>query len=161
MRARPSLMNWSAEALLFFGLWRQDALDLLQVVKVVAGHHVQDALDSFLAAFGMHAVMLPLFRFQRFEHHEVGVAHRSKYLQALAGIALAVSSSGNPGFLVISLDRGSRRAEDRTNAPRGNNFRVAQMRKDLGHRPFVRRRLFAKLSGRLPGDQLLQIGRAS
>jgi hypothetical protein len=39
----------------------QDALDLLEVVEVVAGHHVQDALDGFFAALGVHAVMLPLF----------------------------------------------------------------------------------------------------
>jgi hypothetical protein len=43
----------------------QDALDLLEVVEVMAGHHMQDALDGLLAALGVHAVMLPLFRLQR------------------------------------------------------------------------------------------------
>ena len=45
-----------------FWFCREDALDLLEVVEVVAGHHVKDALDGFFAAFGVHAVMLPLFR---------------------------------------------------------------------------------------------------
>jgi hypothetical protein len=47
----------------------QDAFDLLEVIEVVTGHHVQDALDGFLAALGVHPVVLPLFRFQRFEDH--------------------------------------------------------------------------------------------
>jgi hypothetical protein len=45
----------------------QNALDLLQVIEVVAGEHANDVLDRFLAALGMHAVMLPLFGRERFE----------------------------------------------------------------------------------------------
>jgi hypothetical protein len=44
----------------------QDALDLLEVVEVMAGHHMQDALDGLRAALGVHAVVPPLFRLQRF-----------------------------------------------------------------------------------------------
>jgi hypothetical protein len=43
------------------GFRGEDGFDLFEVVDVVAGHHTQQALDTFFSAFRMHSVMLPLF----------------------------------------------------------------------------------------------------
>jgi hypothetical protein len=41
---------------------RENALDLLEVIEVVARKQAHDVFDGFLAALGMHAVVFPLFR---------------------------------------------------------------------------------------------------
>ncbi len=56
--------------------WRQDALDLVDVVDIVSGDHADDVLDGFLAALGMLAVVLPLIGRKRFEERKVCFAHR-------------------------------------------------------------------------------------
>ena len=70
----------------------------------MAGHHVEDALDGFFAALGVHAVVFPLFGLERFKDRQVGFADGAEYFQALAGVALAVAARGDPGVLVVGLD---------------------------------------------------------
>jgi len=48
-------------------LAKLDALDLADMVDIVAGYHADDVLDGFLAALGMLAVVLPLLGRKRFE----------------------------------------------------------------------------------------------
>src|ERR1700722_3931233 len=122
----------------------EDEFDLLQMIDVMARHHVQDALDGFLAAFGMQAVMFPLLGLQPLEHSEVGFAHGAKNFQALARVAFVVPAGRDPRILVVGLDRSSWRTENRADAPRGDNFGVAEMREDFRHRPFVGCRPLAK-----------------
>src|ERR1700722_9542878 len=99
-------------ALLFVRRRLEDAFDLLEVIDVVARHHVQDALDGFFAALGVHAVMFPLLGLQTLEHSEIGFAHRAKNFQALARTAFVVPSGGDPRILVVGLNRSSRRSEN-------------------------------------------------
>ena len=47
-------------ACLFFG--GEDALDLLDVIHIVAGEHSDDCFNGFFAALGVDAVVLPLVR---------------------------------------------------------------------------------------------------
>jgi hypothetical protein len=44
---------------------REKTFDLLKVVEVVAGQQAREVLDGFLAAFGVHAVLLPLLGRER------------------------------------------------------------------------------------------------
>ena len=44
------------------------------------GEHADDVLDGFLAALGVHSVVLPLLGGQGFEQREVGFAERAKLL---------------------------------------------------------------------------------
>ena len=43
-------------------LRRQNPVDLLHVIDVVAGKHPYNRFDALLAAFGMHPMLLPLVR---------------------------------------------------------------------------------------------------
>jgi hypothetical protein len=52
----------------------QDRFDLGNVIQVVTGVHDGDPLDTFLASFGVHAVMLPLAGFERSEQLEIRFA---------------------------------------------------------------------------------------
>ncbi len=72
--ARFEVKFWARASLRLIGLrlllrlWREDPLDLLEVVEVVPGHHVEDSFDGFFATLGVHAVMLPLLWLQRLQH---------------------------------------------------------------------------------------------
>ena len=46
-------------------------LDLFEVVDVVPGDHLHDALDGFFAALGMKAVMLPLLGREHFVQSQI------------------------------------------------------------------------------------------
>ena len=53
---RISVFDPNAELLLH----RQNPVDLLHVIDVVASKHPYDRFDGLLAAFGMHSMLLPL-----------------------------------------------------------------------------------------------------
>ena len=105
----------------------QDGFDLVEMVEVVAGHHVEEALDAFFAAFGVQAVMFPLFGLEGFEDGEVRFADGAKDFDALAGIAFVVAASGDPGVLIVGLDRRAGRSEDAAKAPGGDDLCVAEV----------------------------------
>jgi hypothetical protein len=84
-------------------LGRENALDLLEVIEVVAGHHLQDTLDGLRTAFGVHAVVLPLLRIEGLEQHEICFANGAKCLEALTRIAFRVTSSRDPRILIVGL----------------------------------------------------------
>jgi len=58
-RASESLRRCGARQMSFSR--REDALDLPNVIDVVAGEHPNDVLDRLFAAFGMNSMVLPLF----------------------------------------------------------------------------------------------------
>src|SRR5215471_3304992 len=111
----------------------EQALNLFEMIDVVAGDHGEEALDALLAAFGVHAVLLPLFWREGFEQGEVGFAEDAELFEGLAGVALCVMARSGPSVLVKRLDGRAGRAQYRTHAPAGHNFNVCQVRKNLIH----------------------------
>jgi hypothetical protein len=67
---------------------RENALNLFEVIDVVARQHLHDALDGFLAALGMHAVMLPLLGREHFVESQIRFTQDAKLLYGFAGFAL-------------------------------------------------------------------------
>src|ERR1700680_4030532 len=52
---------------LLTSLRRDDPLDLAQVIEIVSRHHPNDVLDGLNVPLGVHSVVLPLVRPQRFQ----------------------------------------------------------------------------------------------
>src|ERR1700693_6128905 len=94
----------------------EDAFDLAQVVDVVAGEHVRDVLDGFLAALGVHSILFPLLGGQGFEQREIGFPNYAKLFDGFAGIALCLMPAGHPGILIEGRDCSSRSAKNQAHA---------------------------------------------
>src|SRR5208283_3842028 len=135
--------------------WGQDALDLFDVVDIVSGHHADDVLDGFLAAFGMLTVELPLVGRERFQEREIGFAHDAVQFDGFAEVAFLVMSGNDPGILVIGLDGRSWSSENGAYAPSDYDFDVRQVGQNFGDGPFVGCGTLAEFGG---GDAFDEAG---
>ncbi len=61
--------------------------------------------DGFLAALGMHSVLLPLFGCERLEQRQIVFAQGAKTRERLAWVALPVAHCRGPRVLVVTLQR--------------------------------------------------------
>src|SRR4029077_6685566 len=133
----------SIEESLFRG---ENPLELLDVIQVVAGKHLGDALDGFFPALGVYAELFPLLGRERLQQRQVGFAQYAELLDRLPGVALLIVARGHPGILIESCDRRARRAQDQAHPPATGNFGICEMRQNLRDRPFFGRRPLAQFS---------------
>src|SRR6267154_2790149 len=100
---------------------RDNPLDLLHVIDIVPGHHLDDALDGLHTPLGMHAVMFPLLSRQRFQQCDVGGTSGTELLERLARVAFSIMSCRRPRILIERLYRRPRRAQNLAHPPARDN----------------------------------------
>jgi len=120
-------------------------LHLPKVIQVMSGVHSHEVSDRFFAPLLMHAVVLPKFLRQRFEHGQVAGTQYLKEFQGLFGIAVRIVESFRPGILVVCLDRGAIVAQDMAKPPSNHDFGIRHVGQNFADRPFAGRRLSREL----------------
>ena len=123
------------------------------MIDIVSGEHADDMLDGFLAAFGMHSIMLPLFWRERLEQREVRFPKHAELFEGFAGIAFLVVPADDPGILIEGGYRSSRRTQNESHAKAANDFRIGKVRENFAYRPFVRSGTLAQPGGGNSGDE--------
>src|SRR6266853_433187 len=82
----------------------KDPLDLLRMIDVVPGHHLNDPLEGLFATLGVHAVVFPLVRRERLQQREICFAHHPELLGGFARVTFSVMARCGPGVLIVRLN---------------------------------------------------------
>src|SRR3974390_931940 len=109
----------------------------------------------------MDAVLLPLFRAQRLQKGEVGLARRAELSQGQAEVALGVVSGGDPCVLIESLNGDTGSSENGADPPAARNLPVREMSQDFSRGPFVGGGTLAELGGGDSFDEAIEFLRGS
>src|SRR5580692_5612677 len=113
----------------------QNLLNLSKVVQIMTGKQRNRLFDRLPAPLGMNPMVLPLIGREGLQQCEIGFPGNAELLQRLAGIAVFVMSTDDPGILIEGFDRRARCAEDHPHAETAHDFRLGQVRKNLINRP--------------------------
>ena len=85
----------------------KDFLDLSHVIEVMAGRELGDSLNRFLAALGMHAMIFPLPRRERFQQIKIRFAESNKAFERSSGVRFAIAHGLRPFILIERLNGGA------------------------------------------------------
>src|SRR5215471_19111735 len=113
----------------------EDALDLQKVIRVMSGEQTREVGNRFPAPLAVHAVVVPDFGSDLFEHGEIVLAQHAKYLERAPEIAVPVLEYRNPLVLVEWLNRDPVFTNDGAHPPTGHDLDVGKMSDDFGNRP--------------------------
>jgi len=102
------------------------------MVDVVSSVHLNDMLDTFFTPLGVDAMMFPLFRSKRFQQGKVCLAEHAEQHKRFSRIPLFVMAGDRPNVLIESLDRCAGCSQNLPHSPAPYDFRVGQMRENLG-----------------------------
>jgi hypothetical protein len=74
----------------------QQTAHLIDVINVVSSHMAGKLLHCHPAAFGVHAVPLPLLGREPGQHPQVGLSQQAKHLQSVLGNSMNHNRQGGP-----------------------------------------------------------------
>src|SRR6185437_1074304 len=73
-----------------------DGFNLPHVIDVVPGNHADDVSYGFFAAFRMHSVVVPQFRWDRLQQRNIRIAEGAEQLQRCLGVTSGIVEGRGP-----------------------------------------------------------------